>query len=58
MIKMTLLIKNGKVYQNNILIKKNIFIKDNKITKITEYILNSPQGFELVDHEQEIIDGF
>ena len=31
---------------------------NNTITKITEYILNSPQGFELVDHEQEIIDGF
>ena len=31
---------------------------NNVITKITEYILSSPHGFELVDHEQEIIDGF
>ncbi|MBW2976850.1 amidohydrolase family protein [Candidatus Woesearchaeota archaeon] len=32
---MSLLIKNGKVYKDYALIKKNIFIKDNKITKIT-----------------------
>jgi|TARA_Y100000034_G_scaffold91451_1_gene110349 dihydroorotase len=38
---MTLLIKNGKIYQNNILIKKNIFIKDNKITKITNQELKA-----------------
>src|SRR3989344_6893381 len=32
---MSLLIKNGKVYQNGLLAKKNIFIEKDKITKIT-----------------------
>ena len=52
MIKMTLLIKNGKVYQNNILIKKNIFIKDNKITKITNQELKAD---DIVDAKNKII---
>jgi len=38
---MSLLIKNGKIYQNGSLVSKNIFIKDDKITKITSQELKS-----------------
>jgi len=38
---MSLLIKNGKVYQNGALIKKDILIKNNKIAKITSQDLKA-----------------
>ena len=38
---MSLLIKNGKIYHNGILIKKNIFIKEDRITKLTNQELKS-----------------
>ena len=40
-IKMSLLIKNGKIYQNGILVKKNILIENGKIRKITNQNLKS-----------------
>jgi len=49
---MSLLIKNGKIYQNGILIKKNIFIKDQKITKITNQELKSDN---VIDAKNKII---
>jgi len=49
---MSLLIKNGKVYHNNILTKKNIFIKDDKITKITNQELKSDK---VIDAKNKII---
>ncbi len=38
---MSLLIKNGKVYQNGALVKKDILIKNNKIAKITSQDLKA-----------------
>src|SRR3989338_8062371 len=38
---MSLLIKNGKVYQNGILVKKNFFIENEKIRKITSLDLKA-----------------
>ena len=38
---MSILIKNGKAYQNGSLIQKNIFIKEDKITKITSQELKA-----------------
>ena len=49
---MPLLIKNGKVYQNGMLIKKNIFVKDNKITKITSQELKADK---VIDAKNNII---
>jgi len=49
---MSLLIKNGKVYQNGTLIRKNIFIKDDKITKITNQELKSDN---IIDAKDKII---
>lgn len=49
---MTLLIKNGKVYQNGALIRKNIFIKDDKIAKITSQTLNADK---IIDAKNKII---
>ncbi len=40
---MSLLIKNGKIYRDGILTKKNIFIKKDKITKITSQNLKADQ---------------
>ena len=49
---MTLLIKNGKVYQNGTLIKKNIFIKKDKITKLTNQELKADN---VIDAKNKII---
>jgi dihydroorotase len=49
---MTLLIKNGKVYQNGNLIKKNIFIKKDKIIKITGQELKAD---DIIDAKNKII---
>jgi len=49
---MTLLIKNGKVYQNGNLVRKNIFIKDDKIAKITNQELKSDK---VIDAKNKII---
>jgi dihydroorotase len=49
---MTLLIKNGKIYRNKALIKKNIFIKNNKIAKITSQELKAD---EIIDAKDKII---
>jgi dihydroorotase len=49
---MSLLIKNGKVYQNGALIRKNIFVKDDKITKITSQELKAD---EVIDAKDKII---
>ncbi|MAE42473.1 dihydroorotase [Candidatus Woesearchaeota archaeon] len=49
---MSLLIKNGKIYQNNILVRKNIFIKLNKITKITSQELKADK---VIDAKNNII---
>ena len=49
---MSLLIKNGKVYQNETLIKKNIFIKKDKITKITSQELKADK---IIDAKNKII---
>ncbi len=49
---MTLLIKNGKVYQNGTLANKNIFIKKDKITKITSQELKAD---EVIDAKNRII---
>ena len=47
---MTLLIKNGKVYQNGAIIKKNIFIKQDKITKITSQNLKADKVIDAKNH--------
>jgi len=49
---MTLLIKNGKIYKNGALVRKNIFIKNNKIIKITSQNLKSD---EVIDAKNKII---
>src|SRR3989338_10089208 len=49
---MSLIIKNGKVYQNETLVRKNIFIKNNKITKITSQTLKAD---EVIDAKNKII---
>ena len=49
---MSLLIKNGKVYQNHGLLKKNIFIKEDKITKITSQELKADKT---IDAKNKII---
>jgi dihydroorotase len=49
---MTLLIKNGKIYRNGALIRKNIFIKQHKITKITNQELKSDK---VIDAKNKII---
>src|SRR3989338_2692908 len=49
---MSLIIKNGKVYQNETLVRKNIFIKNNKITKITSQNLKSDR---VIDAKNKII---
>ncbi len=49
---MPLLIKNGKVYQNGALIKKNIFIEKDKITKITSRELKAD---DIIDAKNKII---
>ena len=49
---MTLLIKNGKIYKNGALVRKNIFIKNNKITKITNQELKSDK---VIDAKDKII---
>jgi len=49
---MSLLIKNGKIYRNGTLIKKNIFIKEDKITKITNQELKADKT---IDAKNQII---
>lgn len=49
---MSLLIKNGKIYQNNSLIRKNIFIKEDKISKITSEEIRAD---EVIDAKDKII---
>lgn len=49
---MSLLIKNGKVYQNGALMQKNIFVKNGKIAKITSQELKSD---EVIDAKNKII---
>ena len=49
---MSLLIKNGKVYQNGTLVRKNIFIKNNKIAKITSQNLKASK---VIDAKNKII---
>jgi len=49
---MSLLIKNGKIYQNESLVSKNIFIKDDKITKITSQELKSDN---VIDAKNKIV---
>ena len=49
---MSLLIKNGKVYQNGMLVKKNIFIEKDKIKKITSQELKSDR---VIDAKSKII---
>lgn len=49
---MTLLIKNGKIFQNGILIKKNIFIQNEKIRKITNLDLKADK---VIDAKNKII---
>jgi dihydroorotase len=49
---MALLIKNGKVYQNGNLIRKDIFIKKDKITKITSQELKADK---VIDAKDKII---
>ncbi len=49
---MSLLIKNGKVYQNGALIQKNIFIKNGKIAKITSQEIKAD---EVIDAKNKII---
>ena len=49
---MSLLIKNGKVYQNGSLIQKNIFINDGKIAKLTSQIV---QADKVIDAKGKII---
>ena len=50
--KMTFLIKNGKVYQNGALVRKNIFVKDGKISKITSLELKADK---VIDAKNKII---
>ena len=49
---MTLLKKNGKIYRNGALVRKNIFIKNNKIRKITNQELKSDK---VIDAKNKII---
>jgi len=49
---MSLLIKNGKIYQNSILIRKNIFIKEDKISKITSEEIRAD---EVIDAKGKIV---
>jgi len=49
---MSLLIKNGKVYQNGALVRKNIFVKGNKIAKLTSQELKAD---EIIDAKGMII---
>ena len=49
---MSLLIKNGKIYRNGALIKKNIFIKKGKIAKITSQEIKSDKT---IDAKNKII---
>jgi dihydroorotase len=49
---MTLLIKNGKIYQNGVLVRKNIFIKNHKIEKITSQELKAENT---IDAKNKII---
>ena len=49
---MTLLIKKGKINRNGTLVRKNIFIKNNKITKITSQNLKSDK---VIDAKNKII---
>ena len=49
---MSLLIKNGKIYQNGTLARKNIFIKKDKIVKITSRELKSDK---VIDAKNKII---
>jgi len=49
---MSLLIKNGKIYQNKSLVAKNIFIKEDKITKISNQEI---QADETIDAKDKII---
>ena len=49
---MSLLIKNGKVYQNGALIQKNIFVKNGKIAKVTSQEIKSD---EIIDAKNKII---
>lgn len=49
---MSILIKNGKVYQNGILANKNIFVKGSKIAKITSQNLKAD---EVIDAKNKII---
>ena len=49
---MSLLIKNGKIYQNGTLIKKNILIKGHKIEKITSQDLKAEKT---IDAKNKII---
>jgi dihydroorotase len=49
---MSILIKNGKIYQNNSLVRKNIFIKKTKITKITNQELKADR---IIDAKDKII---
>jgi len=46
---MSLLIKNGKIYKNGALVSKNIFIKDDKITKVTSQELKSDNVIDAKD---------
>jgi len=49
---MTLLIKNGQVYQNGVLIRKNIFVKENKIVKITTQDIGADK---IIDAKNKIV---
>ncbi len=49
---MSLLIKNGKIYKNGALVRKNIFIKEDKITKITNQELKADKT---IDAKNKII---
>jgi dihydroorotase len=50
--KMSLLIKNGKFYKKGALIRKNIFVQEDKITKITSQELKAD---EILDAKDKII---
>ena len=49
---MSLLIKNGKIYQNGALVRKNIFIKNHKIEKITSQNIRTEKT---IDAKNKII---
>jgi len=49
---MSLIIKNGKIYQNGTLTRKNIFIKKDKITKLTNQELKADKT---IDAKNKII---